>query len=166
MICVAVAIALCGCGNADTDKKPEETKEANISCKEVLNEVLKDAEGVDTDSTLFYEEERYEELFEYLYDTSPDRAADGAYAYASSSYADEISIILATEEDDVSVIEKHLEDRIERRVNDFRGYEPDEVEKLNNAVIDTNGNYVIMVVATAPQDIVDEINEILDKEVK
>lgn len=162
ILLVAVMLGLCGCGGKETTAK-KESDAPKLSCKEILTQALKDAEGIKTDSTLFYEEERYEELFEYLYDTSPDRAKDGAYAYAAASYADEISIILADEEKDVSVIKNHLEDRVERRAQDFQGYEPEEEDKVWNSVIDTNGNYVIMVIADNPQDIVDNINEIIDE---
>lgn len=164
VLLIAMAVGLTGCGGKDTNKKEETV--TNVSCKEIMEELLTDVEGINTDSTLFYDDEKYEEFFEYLYDTSPDRAMDGAYAYASASYADEITIILAAEEDDVSVIEGHLEERIGRRINDFTGYEPEEVEKLENTVIDTNGRYVIMVVAENSQEIVDDINEIIEKEEK
>ena len=83
--------------------------------------------------------------------------------YASASYADEISIILADEEKDVDVIKGHLEERIERRARDFEGYEPDEADKVYNAVIDTNGLYVIMVIADDAENIVDDINDVIEE---
>ena len=156
------AIALSGCGNKDTEGETKPVAK-NVSCKEILETVLDEAEGINTDSTLFYDDEKYEEFFEYLYNTSPDRAKDGAYGYASEAVADEITIIYATEKDDVEVIENHLEERIERRAMDFEGYKPEEVEKLYNAVIDTNGQYVFMVVSENPQDIIDLINDTIEE---
>lgn len=156
------AIGLCGCGNKETEEKTNEEAK-NVSCKEILETVLSDAEGINTDSTLFYDDEKYEEFFEYLYNTSPDRAQDGAYGYASQAVADEVTIIYATEKDDVEVIENHLNERIDRRAMDFEGYKPEEVEKLYNAVIDTNGQYVFMVVSDNPQDIIDLINDTIEE---
>ena len=159
ILIVAMALTLCGCGQ---EQKTNEVVN-NTSCKEIMEEVLDKVEGMKTDSTLFYDDGQYEEYFEFLYDTSYDRAADGAYAYASASYADEISIILADEEKDVDVIKGHLEERIERRARDFEGYEPDEADKVYNAVIDTNGLYVIMVIADDAENIVDDINDVIEE---
>jgi hypothetical protein len=163
LILAVAAIGLCGCGNKDTNEGPSAAIVKEITCQELLDTVLEKGEGLNTDSTLYYDAENYEELFKYLYDTSPDRAADGAYAYASSAFADEVTIIRATETDDVEVIKGHLEDRIDRRMQDFNGYKPEEVEKLENAVIDTYGRYVFMVVSENPQDIIDVINEEIAK---
>ena len=163
LILAVAAIGLCGCSNEDTNGGASTVDVKEISCQELLDTVLEKGEGLNTDSTLYYDAENYEELFEYLYDTSPDRAEDGAYAYASSAVADEVTIIRASETDDVEVIKGHLEERIERRMQDFNGYKPEEVEKLENAVIDTYGRYVFMVVSENPQDIIDIINEEIEK---
>ena len=163
LILVVVAISLCGCSNKDTNEGISSAVVKEISCQELLDKVLEKAEGLNTDSTLYYDAENYADFFEYLYNTSPDRAADGAYAYASSAVADEVTIILASETDDVDVIKGHLEERIERRMQDFNGYKPEEVEKLENAVVDTYGRYVFMAVSENSQDIIDIINEEIAK---
>ena len=163
LILAVAALGLSGCGSKDTNEGISSAEVKEISCQELMEVVLVKGEGLNTDSTLYYDEDNYAIQFEHLYNTSPDRAEDGAYAYASSAVADEVTIIYASETDDVKVIKKHLEERIDRRINDFNGYKPEEVEKLENAVIDTYGRYVFMVVSENPQDIIDIINEEIAK---
>lgn len=164
IICTAAIIGLCGCNSKDANEE-ETTKAVDaVKCQNIMSVVLEEGDGINTNEVLYYESSDYEEYFEYLYDTSPDRVTDGAYAYASSAVADEVTIVYASEEDDVEVIKKHLEDRVDRRKQDFNGYKPEEVEKLENSVIDTNGRYVFMVVSENPDDIIDIINEEIERE--
>ena len=150
-----------GCIGKSNSNKSNKTEVAEkAKCKEILEELLAECEGIQTDSTLFYGDEKYEEYFEYLYDTSFDRAKDGAYGYSSESYADEVTVILANEEKDVKVIKGHLEERISRRMKDFMGYKPEEVAKLENAVVYTEGLYVVMVVSADPDAVIEKFKSI------
>lgn len=152
------AVAFCG-GCAQKTTQPKEIQSPE-KCKDIMEELLEGADSISTDTKLFYGEEKYEEFFEYLYETSYDRVSDGAYAYASEAVADELTIIHANEEKDVKVIRGHLEERVERRMSDFMGYKPDEVEKLENAIIFVEGQYILMVVCDDPEEIVDKFKEI------
>lgn len=152
-------LGVAGCTDNDGKKAENNETDGNVKCSEILEEILTEATATHTDKKLFYDDEKYEEYFEYLYDTSVKRVSDGAFAYASSAYADEITVLYAEDEDDVDTIVKHLEDRISNRIQDFNGYKPEEVAKLENAVIKTSGNYIIMAVS----DEADTIIEIFEK---
>lgn len=152
-------LGVAGCTDNDGKKTDNNETDGNVKCSEILEEILTEATGTHTDKKLFYDDEKYEEYFEYLYNTSVKRVSDGAFAYASSAYADEITVLYAEDKDDVDTIVKHLEDRISNRIQDFNGYKPEEVAKLENAVIKTSGNYIIMAVS----DEADTIIEIFEK---
>lgn len=160
-----VFLGVTGCRNDSADTV-EVTKTAGISCKEILDGILTEVTDTNNDTRMYYGDEKYEEYFEYLYDTSYDRVDDGAYAYASSAYADEITVVHATSEDDIKVVKGHLEDRIERRIQDFNGYKPEEVDKLDKAVIKTSGNYILMVVADNPEEVADAFIKLTEQENK
>ncbi len=161
-----VLIGAAGCQSSTDSSAGVETKPDGISCKEILDDILTEVTDTNNDTKMYYEDEKYEEYFEYLYDTSYKRIDDGAFAYASSAYADEITVLHAAEADDVKTIVKHLEDRIDRRMTDFNGYKPEEVEKLGNAVIKTSGNYILMVVADNPEAVEDAFLKIVEQENK
>lgn len=144
-LCVSLLVlGVAGCKN-NSDKGLKDTGD-KVECRKVLEEILAEVPDTHNDKTLFYGDEKYGEYFEYLYDTSAKRVSDGAFAYASSAYADEITVLYAADEDDIDTIVKHLEERISRRIQDFNGYKPDEVAKLEKARIETSGNYIIMAV--------------------
>lgn len=161
MIIMVLGLSACGAKNSSPENSSDSTSKAKVSCKEVLEGILTEVTDTHNDTKLFYEDEKYEEYFEYLYDTSVKRVNDGAFAYASASYADEITVLYAAEEDDVDTIEKHLEDRIERRIQDFNGYKPEEVAKLENARIETEGRYIIMVVADDPDKVIETFETLI-----
>ena len=146
-----------GCVGKSTGGKSDKTEEGQkVKCKDILDELLAECEGIHTDTAMYYGDEKYEEYFEYLYETSYDRVKDGAYGYSSASYADEVTVILANEEKDVKVIKGHLEERISRRMQDFNGYKPEEVAKLEKAQIYTEGRYIIMVVSDDPDSVIEK----------
>ena len=72
------------------------------------------------------------------------------YYAGSGGYADEISVIEVSSKDEVKNIKKVFEDRVEARIKVFEGYAPLEAEKLENAVIKTQGNYVFLVICEDP----------------
>lgn len=151
MMFIMLGITGCSAGSKST---ANEEPTIEISCKEILDNILEEVTDTNNDTRMYYEDDKYEEYFEYLYDTSYKRIDDGAFAYASSSYADEITVLHASEEDDIKTVQKHLEDRIDRRMSDFNGYKPEEVDKLENAIIKVSGKYILMVVADNPQAVV------------
>lgn len=155
-----------GACSGNTVKESEKATDNVGKCREILEGILEVETDTKVDTTLFYEDEKYKEYFEYLYDTSYDRVDDGAYAYASSAFADEITIVHATNPDDIKVVKGHLEDRIERRIQDFNGYKPEEVEKLDRAVIKTSGNYILMVVADNPEEVAETFIKLTEQEHK
>ncbi|MGN0375507.1 MAG: DUF4358 domain-containing protein [Butyrivibrio sp.] len=159
LMCLGVT-ACSGKGGTTASGSSGETSEVKVSCKEILDDILSEVTDTHNDSTLYYDDEKYGEYFEYLYDTSSKRVVDGAFAYASSAYADEITVLYAAEDKDTDTIVKHLENRIDKRMQDFNGYKPEEVAKLEKACIKTSGKYILMAVG----DQSDRIEEIfLDK---
>ena len=151
--------ALAGCsGNDKTEQKQDEPQPA---CNEIIDKILETVDDTHNDSRTSYGEELYSDYFETLYDADMEDVSDGAFAYASASYADEITVVRMKSSGDTVKFKEKLEERIERRKQDFNGYKPKEVEKLENARTAVCGNYVIMAVGDRAQDITDTFMEIL-----
>lgn len=104
-----------------------------------------------------YEDSIYQDSFATLYGIAPDTSIifDGAIAYGNGN-ANEISILCVTDESHLDKMEWVLEQRLERRIRDFEGYMPQELPKLEEAQIVTNGNYIMLVVSLDAEAIAEE----------
>lgn len=83
-----------------------------------------------------------------LYGVQFDMIDDGAVLQTSSGgVADEVSVMHMKKSEDVSIAKSKLEDRITERRQEFSGYKPEEVYKLDNARVVVQGNYVALIVS-------------------
>lgn len=120
--------------------------------------------GDDTqlDTAAAYGEETYEDNFERLYNFSMDLAADGVIVYsAGGTAADEISLIRAADNGDVSRIKKYLEARLEQRLHDFQSYMPEEAGKIENGRVVVMKDYVFLIISDRADEIETAIKEVL-----
>ena len=73
---------------------------------------------------------------------------DGAVLQtASGGVADEVSVLHLKKSEDVSIARQKLEARVTERRNQFNGYKPEEVYKLDNARVVVQGNYAALIVS-------------------
>lgn len=72
---------------------------------------------------------------------------DYAIAYSSAAKSDEISVLVAAKGTDMKTLTDALEGRREMQRQTFELYSPESVEMLKNAVIFTQGDYAVMIVA-------------------
>lgn len=141
-----------------------ETDVPYIACEDVLAELLKRVPTTNCDTRTVSGDGTYEEYFEYLYDVSLDKAADGAFGYASAAYADEITVIRLADIGDADKFLDKLEDRIDRRKQDFEGYKPEEVAKLDGAQTASAGSYVLMAVCGDADKVKNEFLKMLGED--
>lgn len=147
--------------SSQAEELSEEVKVKSV--KEILNDLVAQNSLTSINTTYSYGDETYTTYFEYLYDRSMDTVTDGVIGFsADSGLADEISILCAKSEDDVSDLKQALEDRIEMRIRDFNGYKPAEVTKLGKAEVFVNGNYVFLIICDNADDIKNAVNTILN----
>ncbi|MBQ4225929.1 MAG: DUF4358 domain-containing protein [Oscillospiraceae bacterium] len=69
------------------------------------------------------------------------------YICGSGGFADEVAVFLMTGEDSAQAVVDAAKARVESRSIDFKDYNPDEYDKLQNALIKTKGRYVLFVVS-------------------
>ena len=56
-------------------------------------------------------------------------------------------MVCARETDQTTAVEKALNGWVESQIEAVRNYQPDEVEKLEHAIVETRGNTVLLAVA-------------------
>lgn len=83
---------------------------------------------------------------------------ESCIAYASTNaVVDEFAVVKATNPEGV---ESSIRSHIDSQIQTYQSYAPDEVAKLNSAIVQVSGDYVIYVVSsdnTAAQSVVDSI---------
>ena len=131
-----------GCGSGDTAKGP--------SCADILNYV-KDATEEGFDIVYDYDDKEYVDNFSFMYGVQWDMIDDGGILYTEKGgLADEISLMHLKDSGDISIAKEKLNDRIAERRNQFNGYKPEEVYKLDNANVMVQGNYVALIIGEDP----------------
>lgn len=140
LLAVIVGIGMfCACGDSGTE---------NVKCLDIVK-ACKDAASEGTlDEWYSYGEDLYDDSFDNLYGVQFDMIDDGAVLQTSSGgVADEVSVMHMKKSEDVSIAKSKLEDRITERRQEFSGYKPEEVYKLDNARVVVQGNYVALIVS-------------------
>lgn len=92
-------------------------------------------------------------------------AADVAQACAyigSGATVDEVSVWEAVDDTAAANIEQTLADRIAQRITDYADYKPEEVPKLQDAILERSGRYVVCCVTGDAQTAQDEITKALN----
>ncbi len=136
----------------------------NVKCVDIVK-ACKDAAAEGTlDEWYSYGEELYDESFDNLYGVQFDMIDDGAVLQTSTGgVADEVSVLHLKKSEDVSIAKTKLQDRITERTQEFSGYKPEEVYKLDNAKIAVQGNYVALIVSDDADQIEAAFRNVISK---
>ena len=81
-----------------------------------------------------------------LYGLTSEEVADGGVYIGNSGTVDEVSVWKAVSESAANTIEARIRDRIETQKDVYADYRPDEIPKLNTAVVVRRGQFVILFV--------------------
>lgn len=82
------------------------------------------------------------------YDLSFDGLEDySIYVSSTSATASEFAIFECKDDDALKLAKAAVETRIADQINNYENYRPDEKYRLDNSMIETNGNYLIFVVS-------------------
>lgn len=81
-----------------------------------------------------------------VYGISTEAVSTGKVYMGTNATAEEIAILEAASPEQTSVIEEGIKSRVEAQLASFQSYNAAEVVKLENPLIQTRGNYVILCV--------------------
>ena len=146
-VCGVLAV-LCLVTLAACSKQEEKTKTQTVDLQALADALLKDG-GFQDDL-----EKTTDEMVKKLYQI--EDAKQAMVYVGSGATAEEIGLFELKDEDAAKEAEKLAKDRIENQKTAFESYVPEEVKRLDNAIVQRTGNYVIVVVAEKNcQDIID-----------
>ena len=115
---------------------PRETLSAEEICDKMKN-------GVEFGIAIEYVEP---EAVEFMYQELPEGTKCIAYAAGGAS-AEELAVFTVQSDADAQSVKSLLAERVKERTQAFATYKPDDVPKLENAVIESNGGTVIFCVS-------------------
>ena len=134
-------LAFAGCG--------KEVKE--IDAKELASKLVSDISYLSKP-----EELSAEEIGFYI---ELEEGVTGVMYMSSGETAEEVAVFTAPDEDTALSVKEALEDFLEEQSDAFKNYEPETVERIDDAVLEQRGVYVIMCVSDESQKAVDIIKE-------
>lgn len=131
VVLLAFALLLCGCGS--------KTKDIDLSA--FADKVIQDVDF--GDDMLAVPEKLVSDYY-----TLPD-GIDSYKIYVSgtSATASEFAAFKCKDENTVKAVKSAVEKRISEQTESYENYRPDEKFRLENAVIITNGNYLVFAVS-------------------
>lgn len=124
---------------------PSDTKPP--SAKQLLYCALKSSSLSSPDLLFGSGDAEYAERFEALYHRTPSAAADGAVAISSGISADEITVIRPDNTVSSGEILSMLDDHVSEEISVYERYSPTDTENLKNALIYSEGDFVILIVS-------------------
>lgn len=147
ILIVAVSGALTGCGgNGKSDNSTNVTAEsdnnANVDVQEAADEILA---GGDFKDNLAVVDKAI--ALTRLYELDEANIEACAFYTNSNATAEEIAVIKTNNNDYIDTVKSAFETRLENQKEACENYLPDEIPKLESAVIYTKGNYVILCVS-------------------
>ena len=124
-------------------------KSNDPSCADILSEITKNTEVNVTVYTAG--DDTLENNYDNMYAIKRELVDDCGILFPSDrGVADELSLFHMKDSGDVQLAKDKLQDRLDTRKNQFAGYKPEEVYKLDNAVIMSQGNFVALIISDDP----------------
>ena len=129
-VLAAVILTLAACGG---DKTEQTT--AAFDAENAFSRLLSEVKYADTSSSA-----------DFMFSDLPQNAEIKMYTCESGSHPDELIMMKAAKEEDVQALETAAKTHLTELTAQLRDYNPQEVPRVENAVVCTNGLYVFVCV--------------------
>ena len=146
MVCALCAVmrslSLCACG-AKTKSIDMQALENNmVSADKTLPEMKVSGSW----------DENAEKAFSYISDLEYNKIHGFFLAYAADGMAYEIAVVQLKDKSDASAMADSLREHVQSRVQMYKTYEPQQVQRAESAVVKTDGDCVLLIMSDAPQN--------------
>lgn len=132
-------------GTTDTQNQEEaDNEETVIDCDAMAQELIGLIAKQEPDDEMMLLDS---DLIRSNYDTISEDLYESAVCYLSSgATANEVAIFTCKDAESASLVEAELSKRVDSRKKSYEDYNPEEAQKLKNAIIAKNGKYAVLVV--------------------
>ena len=97
-------------------------------------------------------DENAEKAFSYISDLEYNKIHGFFLAYAADGMAYEIAVVQLKDKSDASAMADSLREHVQSRVQMYKTYEPQQVQRAESAVVKTDGDCVLLIMSDAPQN--------------
>ena len=143
VICALVmAFSLCACGNKSQSIDMHELQKSMVEADKSLPEMKISGSW----------DENAEKAFSYLSDMEYNKIHGFFLAYAADGMAYELAVVQLKDKSDAGEMEDSLNEHVQTRVRMYKTYEPEQVQRAENAVVKTVGDCVLLIMCDSPEN--------------
>jgi len=146
MVCalcaVMLSLSLCACGEKTKSIDMQALENSMVSADKSLPEMKVSGSW----------EENSEKAFSYISDLEYNKIHGFFLAYAADGMAYEIAVVQLKDKSDASAMADSLREHVQSRVQMYKTYEPQQVQRAESAVVKTDGDCVLLIMSDAPQN--------------
>ncbi len=146
IICVICALAMClsvcACGEKTQKIDMYELQKSMVSADKSLPEMKISGSW----------DENAEKAFSYISDMEYNKIHGFLLAYAADGMAYELAVVQLKDKSDAGEMEDSLNEHVQTRVRMYKTYEPEQVQRAENAVVKTIGDCVLLIMSDSPEN--------------
>ncbi len=146
IICVICALAMClsvcACGEKTQKIDMYELQRSMVSADKSLPEMKISGSW----------DENAEKAFSYISDMEYNKIHGFFLAYAADGMAYELAVVQLKDKSDAGEMEDSLNEHVQTRVRMYKTYEPEQVQRAENAVVKTVGDCVLLIMSDSPEN--------------
>ena len=139
---VMLALSLCACGEKTKSIDMQALENSMVSADKSLPEMKVSGSW----------DENAEKAFSYISDLEYNKIHGFFLAYAADGMAYEIAVVQLKDKSDASAMADSLREHVRSRVQMYKTYEPQQVQRAESAVVKTDGDCVLLIMSDAPQN--------------
>lgn len=139
---VMLALSLCACGEKTKSIDMQALENSMVSADKTLPEMKVSGSW----------DENAEKAFSYISDLEYNKIHGFFLAYAADGMAYEIAVVQLKDKSDASTMADSLREHVRSRVQMYKTYEPQQVQRAESAVVKTDGDCVLLIMSDAPQN--------------
>lgn len=144
VICAAVmAFSLCACGSKTQSIDMHELQKSMVDADKSLPEMKISGSW----------DENAEKAFSYISDMEYNKIHGFFLAYAADGMAYEIAVVQLKDKSDATAMEESLNEHVQTRVQMYKTYEPEQVDRASGAKVETIGDCVLLIMCDSPQNV-------------
>ena len=138
---VMLALSLCACGEKTKSIDMQALENSMVSADKTLPEMKVSGSW----------EENAEKAFSYISDLEYNKIHGFFLAYAADGMAYEIAVVQLKDKSDASAMADSLREHVRSRVQMYKTYEPQQLQRAESALVKTDGDCVQLIMSDAPQ---------------
>ena len=139
---VMLSLSLCACGEKTKSIDMQALENSMVSADKTLPEMKVSGSW----------DENAEKAFSYISDLEYNKIHGFFLAYAADGMAYEIAVVQLKDKSDASTMADSLREHVQSRVQMYKTYEPEQVQRAESAVVKTDGDCVLLIMSDAPQN--------------